>query len=77
MKIQIIIQPKYDRVIFLSKTGINYHQGIDNIDVSFIKPDEELSKIYFKLLGRGFSKKKAIKRTLKIHYLTEIDYPNK
>lgn len=75
MKIQVIKQKRYDRMVFVSKEGINYHQGIDFIDYSFCKPDEEISKIYFKLRCRGFSKKKAIKQALKIHFLIEINYP--
>jgi hypothetical protein len=52
--LKAIKQVDYDRVVFLTYTnsvlsGLNFHQGIDNLDYDFAKPNEALTNIYNRL----------------------------
>jgi hypothetical protein len=52
--LKAIKQVDYDRVVFLTYTnsvlsGLNFHQGIDNLDYDFAKPNEALTNIYDRL----------------------------
>ena len=46
-----IVQKDHDRIVFVwyendEVVGINYHQGIDSIDLAFQKPDNEIMTMY-------------------------------
>ena len=52
--LKAIKQVEYDRVVFLTYTnsvlsGLNFHQGIDNLDYNFANPNEALTNIYDRL----------------------------
>tara|TARA_R110000868_G_scaffold50875_2_gene161963 strand:- start:6897 stop:7400 length:504 start_codon:yes stop_codon:yes gene_type:complete len=52
--LKAIKQVEYDRVVFLTYTnsvlsGLNFHQGIENLDYDFANPNEALTNIYDRL----------------------------
>jgi hypothetical protein len=52
--LKVIEQDDYDRVVFLTYTdsilsGLNFHQGIGNLDYDFATPNEALTNIYNRL----------------------------
>jgi hypothetical protein len=52
--LKAIKQVDYDRVVFLTYTnsvlsGLNFHQGIENLDYEFANPNEALTNIYDRL----------------------------
>jgi hypothetical protein len=52
--LKVIEQDEYDRVVFLTYTnsilsGLNFHQGIGNLDYDFATPNEALTNIYNRL----------------------------
>jgi hypothetical protein len=52
--LKVIEQDEYDRVVFLTYTnsilsGLNFHQGIGNLDYDFATPNEALTNIYDRL----------------------------
>jgi hypothetical protein len=52
--LKAIKQVDYDRVVFLTYTnsvlsGLNFHQGIENLDYDFANPNEALTNIYNRL----------------------------
>jgi len=52
--LKAINQVEYDRVVFLTYTnsvlsGLNFHQGIENLDYDFANPNEILTNIFNRL----------------------------
>ena len=53
---KIIKQEDFDRLVFLTfendvLIGLNFHQGIDEIDTKFLEPCQKLTKIFNKVMS--------------------------